>query len=50
MSVDKIREELTQLLNEDYPYIQGKDLYIWGAGNTAILYREGLQRLEEEGV
>lgn len=49
MSIDRTREELVKLLDNQPPIIQDKDFYIWGTGNTAQLYREGLQRLEEEG-
>lgn len=48
MAKDRDREELEHLLS-DTPHIQGKDLYIWGTGNTAKLYREGLGRLSDEG-
>lgn len=48
MVKDRNREELESLLS-DTPDMQGKDLYIWGTGNTAELYREGLGRLTDEG-
>ena len=46
---DKNRKELKRLLYTDIPDISGENLYVWGTGNTAALYREGLQRLEKEG-
>lgn len=48
MAEDRNREELVSLLS-DMPGIKGKNLYIWGTGNTAELYREGLKRLTDEG-
>lgn len=48
MAEDRNREELVSLLS-DMPNIKGKNLYIWGTGNTAELYREGLKRLTDEG-
>ncbi len=42
------RQDLEKIL--DTPInIQGKNIYIWGTGNTTMLYQEGLKRLEEEG-
>ena len=43
------REELKRLLEIDFNY-RSRKLYIWGTGNTADLYQEGLKRLEKEGV
>ena len=43
------RKTLEETLNENVPVIEGKKLYIWGMGNTALLYDEGIQRLEKEG-
>lgn len=41
------RQKLERLL--DTPLnISGKNIYIWGTGNTALLYQEGLNRLEAE--
>lgn len=40
------REELQQMLVEDIPDIEGKELWIWGTGGTAGLYQEGLDRIE----
>ena len=31
----------------DLPQIKGKRIYIWGAGNTAMLFREGLSRIPQ---
>lgn len=47
---DRNRAELEQLLSSHVPDIRDKDIYIWGTGNTAELYREGLERLAEEGL
>lgn len=42
------RQKLEKIL--DTPLnIRGKNIYIWGTGNTAMLYQEGLNRLEAEG-
>lgn len=43
------REELELCLSQNLPDIGGKELIIWGTGNTAQLYQEGLSRLEVEG-
>ncbi len=43
------RSELETLLRENVPDITGKSVWIWGAGDTAQLYQEGLRRLEPEG-
>ena len=43
------REELKHLLVLEDVEITKCQLYIWGTGNTAQLYYEGLLRLEEEG-
>ncbi len=43
------RERFREALQADMPSIGGKKLIIWGMGNTARLYQEGLQRLEKEG-
>lgn len=43
----------TKLLEELSKYdkkIKNPNLYIWGVGNTLSLYREGLLRLEDEGI
>lgn len=34
---------------DNFPNIYNKRLYIWGTGNTASLYLEGLERLESSG-
>lgn len=44
--VDRIT--LERALNENVPDISGKNIWIWGAGNTARLYQEGLRRLGRE--
>lgn len=36
------RKTLEETLNENVPVIEGKKLYIWGMGNTALLYDEGI--------
>lgn len=41
---------LEKLLNENVPVIVGKKLWMWGTGDTALLYQEGLRRLEAEGI
>lgn len=43
------RTTLEKFLKKDIPVIKGKKLYIWGTGNTALLYQEGIRRLEKEG-
>lgn len=43
------RKTLEEILNKNVPVIEGKRLYIWGMGNTALLYNEGINRLEKEG-
>lgn len=43
------REALVKCLKENKPDIQEKKLYIWGTGNTAVLYNKEIKRLEEEG-
>lgn len=44
-----LREQLAKVLAENIPDIKGKKLWIWGAGDTATLYQQGLGRLEKEG-
>ena len=44
------REELYNILMKDRPDLEGKKIFIWGTGNTALLYQEGLKRLEKEGL
>lgn len=41
------KQDLEKVLT-DFPDIHDKDIYIWGTGNTALLYQEGLKRLESE--
>ncbi|MBP3294944.1 MAG: hypothetical protein J6M27_00075, partial [Lachnospiraceae bacterium] len=43
------RNDLESLLTSNIPDIQNKNLWIFGAGNTAVLYYNGLKRLETEG-
>ncbi len=43
------RELLKQELFSNVPEIQGKKIIIYGMGNTASLYQEGLSRLASEG-
>ena len=43
------REAFKELLFHNIPQTEGKRLVVWGAGNTAQLYAEGLERLEKEG-
>lgn len=43
------REAFKELLFHGIPQTEGKRLVVWGAGNTAQLYAEGLERLEKEG-
>lgn len=38
------RISLAQLLTENVPDIDGKNLWIWGTGDTSRLYQEGLNR------
>lgn len=44
------RKNLEKLLSENIPDIHDKELWIFGAGNTAALYYNGLLRLEKEGI
>lgn len=43
------RAELESILNYQIPDIEGKNIWIWGTGDTAWLYQEGFARLENEG-
>lgn len=43
------RKDVEKMLVEDFPEIENKELWIFGAGNTAALYHNGLVRLEKEG-
>ena len=38
------RDNLKSLLDSDIPILKNKDLYIYGTGNTAALFQEGLKR------
>lgn len=42
------RTVLNKALNENVPDISGKNIWIWGAGNTAQLYQEGFKRLSRD--
>ncbi len=42
------RDTLESVLNENVPEVSGKDIWIWGAGDTAQLYQESFRRLEKE--
>lgn len=39
------RKELLEMLTNEVPDFSGKNLYIWGTGNTAALYQKGLKRV-----
>lgn len=43
------RGVLEKALYDTIPDISGKQIWIWGAGNTSQLYQEGLRRLHAEG-
>ena len=43
------REALHHALTDNSFSPEGRKLFVWGTGNTAQLYQEGLKRLEEEG-
>ena len=43
------RHELESILSNP-PDVSNKNIYIWGTGNTALLYQEGLKRLECEKI
>lgn len=49
MGRDEIRQSLNELLDNSLLQLNQKKFYIWGTGNTAELYQEGLKRLSEEG-
>jgi len=42
------RETLVKSLKEEIPDINGKKIYIWGTGDSALLCYKGIKRLEEE--
>lgn len=42
-----LRNELEKILEAPL-IIKDKNIYLWGTGNTALLYQEGLHRLEDE--
>ncbi len=43
------KNEVEKILTENFPDIKNRELWIFGAGNTASLYYNGLIRLQEEG-
>ena len=43
------RDNIEKILIENISEIKNKELWIFGAGNTASLYYNGLLRLEKEG-
>ena len=43
------RTELECILKHQIPHIEGKNIWIWGTGDTAWLYQQGFKRLENEG-
>ena len=47
--MDTNREIIEKLLTEEKRELSNKHLWIWGAGDTAVLYQQGLSRIEEEG-
>lgn len=47
--MDTNRKAIEKLLTEEKREISNKHLWIWGAGDTAVLYQQGLSRIEEEG-
>ena len=47
--MDKNREDIEELLTNDRRDLSNTHLWIWGAGDTAVLYQQGLSRLEKEG-
>lgn len=46
---DLLKEKLRHILTEPAIKLEDKKVFIWGTGNTALLYQEGLIRLEKEG-
>lgn len=45
----ELRKKLQLLLDRNIPDMSKKKIWIWGAGNTAALYQEGLKRIKNEG-
>lgn len=39
------RNDLERLLTQDVPCLENKNIWIWGAGNTASTYQESLNRM-----
>lgn len=44
------REALKELLNQNIPDYSNKELWVFCAGITAVLYKNGLDRLEKENI
>lgn len=40
------RGDLQLKLEDKIPKVEGKNIWIWGAGHTAVVYQEGLKRLK----
>lgn len=47
--MDEYKESLEKELYSHIPDTKGRELVIWGTGNTAQLYQEGIERLGTEG-
>lgn len=47
MEYTERRELLERKLKENVPEISNKSIWIWGTGDTAQLYQEGLKRIED---
>lgn len=45
---DLMRDDLQSVLKRDVPDLIGKTIVIWGIGNMAQLYFEGICRLKEK--
>ena len=45
----KLRDKLKTSISADASW-KFRTLYIWGTGNTALLYQEGLGRLQDAGM
>ncbi len=46
---DQVRAELERRITGEMREVLNRDIYLWGTGNTAELYREGMLRLAKEG-
>lgn len=44
------RKTLMEMLDNAKKNLEGKQIVIWGTGNTANLYQENIKKLEEEGL